>query len=91
MFDNIKEDERGRYVARMGKMKNSYRILAAKLEGKRSVGSPRHGWKKIDIRDVEWGRLQRIHVTWDREQQRLPLKTVTNLVFSKDGDFLLVQ
>jgi hypothetical protein len=39
------------YVERIGEMRNPYRILAEKLEGKRPVGSPRHGWKEIDIRD----------------------------------------
>jgi hypothetical protein len=50
------------YVARMGEMRNPYRILAGKLEGKKSVGSRRHDRKEIDIRDTEWERLRRIHV-----------------------------
>jgi hypothetical protein len=50
------------YVARMGEMTNPYRILEDKLEGKRSTGSLTHAGKEIDIKELEWDRLRRIHV-----------------------------
>jgi hypothetical protein len=39
-------------------MRNSYRILVGKPEGKRPLGRLRHRWEddiKIDIREVGWG------------------------------------
>jgi len=44
MLHQIKEDERSRNVACMGKMRNSYRILVGDPEGKRPLGKPRHRW-----------------------------------------------
>jgi hypothetical protein len=44
------------HVARVGKTRNSYRILAGKPEGKRPLGRPRRGWVdniKIDVREIE--------------------------------------
>jgi hypothetical protein len=32
------------HVARMGEVKNAYRILVGKPEGKRPLGRPRHRW-----------------------------------------------
>jgi hypothetical protein len=29
----------------MGKMRNAYKILVEKREGKRPLGRPRHGWE----------------------------------------------
>jgi hypothetical protein len=33
------------YVARMGEMRNTYRILVGKPEGKKQLGRPRHKWE----------------------------------------------
>jgi len=44
-----------RYVARMGKMRNAYRILVGKPEVKRPLGRPSRRWEdniRIDIRGV---------------------------------------
>jgi hypothetical protein len=38
-------------------MRNAYRILAGKPEGKRLLGRPRHKWEyniKIDLRGIAW-------------------------------------
>jgi hypothetical protein len=47
------------HVARMEEMRNAYRILMGKPEGKRPQGRPKRGWVdniKIDLRDdgVVW-------------------------------------
>jgi hypothetical protein len=42
------------HVARMGKKRNAYRLLAGKPEGKRSLGKPKPRWVdniKIDLRE----------------------------------------
>jgi hypothetical protein len=43
------------YVARMGEMRNSYKILVGKPEEKIPLGRPRHGWEdniKMDLRGI---------------------------------------
>jgi hypothetical protein len=43
------------HVAQMGEMRNAYRILVAKPEGKRPLGRPRHRWEdriSIDFREL---------------------------------------
>jgi hypothetical protein len=41
------------HVAHMGEMRNAYKILFGKLEGKRTLGRGRHRWEdnvKIDVK-----------------------------------------
>jgi hypothetical protein len=43
-----------------GDMKNSYKILAEKLEGKRSLRRPRSRWEvniKVNLREIETGEV----------------------------------
>jgi hypothetical protein len=47
----------------MGEMKNVYKILVQKSEGRRPLRKPRHRWKdiKMDFReDVDWIHVARI-------------------------------
>jgi hypothetical protein len=44
-----------RHVARIGAMRNAYRILVGKPEGKRPLGRPRHRWVdniKMDLKEM---------------------------------------
>jgi hypothetical protein len=46
------------HVARIGEMRNIYKILAGKPDGKRSLGISRCRWEdkiKIDLRETEFG------------------------------------
>jgi hypothetical protein len=46
------------HVARMGEKRNACRLLVIKLEGKRTLGSPRHRWvdnSRMDLGEVGWG------------------------------------
>jgi hypothetical protein len=46
------------HVARMGEIRNAYRILVGKPEGKRPLGRPRRNWVdniKMDLREIGWG------------------------------------
>jgi hypothetical protein len=41
----------------MGEMRNTYKILVGKPEGKRPLGRPRRRWKdniRIDLRKIRW-------------------------------------
>jgi hypothetical protein len=43
------------YVARMGEMKNAYKILIGKPDGKKSLGRTRRRWEdnsRLDVRDL---------------------------------------
>jgi len=45
------------HVARMGEMRNAYKIFVGKLEGKRPLGRPRRIWRDtitIDLREIRW-------------------------------------
>jgi hypothetical protein len=46
------------HVARMGKKRNSYRLLVGKPEGKRPLGRPRRMWMdniRMNLGKVGWG------------------------------------
>jgi hypothetical protein len=45
------------HVARMGELRNAYRILLGRPEGKRPLGRRTHRWVdniKIDLREIGW-------------------------------------
>jgi hypothetical protein len=68
-------------VARMGGMRNAYKILVGKPERKRPLGRPRRTWEdniKIYIGERGWEDVDRIQ---DRDQQRVLVNTVINFWF----------
>jgi hypothetical protein len=71
------------HVVHMEEMRNAYKILVGKPDGKILFGTHRHRCEdniKIDFREIgmmegiDW-----IHVAWDRDQWRGLVKTVMNL------------
>jgi len=45
------------HVACTGEMRNVYKILVGKSEGKRPLGRPRHRWEdniRMDLREIRW-------------------------------------
>jgi len=45
------------YVARMGEMRNAFKILFRKSGGKKLLGRPRHKWEdniRMDVREIGW-------------------------------------
>jgi hypothetical protein len=55
----------------MGEMKNTYRILVLKLEGKRPFGRPRRRWEdniKIDLKGIRCENVYWFHLILDRFQ-----------------------
>jgi hypothetical protein len=59
------------HVARMGAMRNAYKILVGKPEGKkRLLGRPRRRWEdniRMDIREIGWGDVDWIYLAQDRD------------------------
>jgi hypothetical protein len=49
----------------MGGMRNAYRILVGKPEGKRPLGRPKHRWEdnvEMDLREIGWEDANSIHL-----------------------------
>jgi hypothetical protein len=70
------------HVARMGEMRNAYRILVGKPEGKRPLGRPRRRWVnniKMERREIGWDGMDWIDLAQDRDQWRALVNTVMNL------------
>jgi hypothetical protein len=63
-------------------MRNAYRILVGKPEGKRPLGRPRHKWVdyiKMVLREIGWDGMDWIDLAQDRGQWRALVSTVINL------------
>jgi hypothetical protein len=70
------------HEACMGAKKNAYTILMGKPEGRRSLGRPRRRFDdniKMDLREIEWGGMDWIDLTQERDQWRALVNTVVNL------------
>jgi hypothetical protein len=55
----------------MEKIRNVYKILVRKAEGKRPLGRPRHRWEdniRMDPREIWWEDVDWMHLAQDREQ-----------------------
>jgi hypothetical protein len=62
------------HVARIGKVRNTYRIFGAKPEGKRPFRGPRVRSDdniRINLREIGYGIVDWIHLAQDRNQWRL--------------------
>jgi hypothetical protein len=67
----------------MGEMRNSYNILGEKSEGKRPFGRPRRKWEdniRVDLREMGLKNVGWVHMSQDRDQWRVLLNTVMNLL-----------
>jgi hypothetical protein len=66
----------------MGEIRNAYKILTGKPEGKRPVGRPRHRWEdnvKMDLREIGLEDMDWIHLAEDRDWWQAFVNTVMNL------------
>jgi hypothetical protein len=69
------------HVARMGAMRNAYKILVGKPEGKRPLGRPRHRWEhntRVDL-GKRWESMEWMHLTQDRDRWRALVDVVKSL------------
>jgi hypothetical protein len=68
-------------VARMGEMRNAYKILVAKPEKRRSLGRPRRRCEnniKIYLGEIWFGGVGWIHLAQDRDQWLALVNTAKN-------------
>jgi len=66
----------------MEEVRNTYKILIEKLEGKRPLGRPRFGWEdniRMDLKARGWEGVDWIHLAQDRDQWRALVKMVMSL------------
>jgi hypothetical protein len=58
-------------VADLGEMRNAYRFLGRKLEGKGPLGRPRHRLEDntdMDLREIGWQVVEWMHLDQDKDQ-----------------------
>jgi len=69
------------HVAHMGEMRNVYKILVGKSEGKRSLRKHRHRWEyniRKNLGEIGWEVVDWIHLQ-DMDQWQALVNTVMNL------------
>jgi hypothetical protein len=54
----------------MGEMRNAYRILIGKSEGRKSIDRPRHGTDKMELKEIRCEDVYWIHLAQETQQQR---------------------
>jgi hypothetical protein len=70
------------HVVRLGKKRNTYRLLVGKPEGRRPLGRPRRRWLdniKIYLVEVGWGDVDWIGLPQDRDRWRALVNSVLKL------------
>jgi hypothetical protein len=63
-------------------MRNVYKIVVRKPEGKRPLGRPRCRWEdniRMDIRKMGWEDVNWIHLAQDRDQWQTVMNTLMNI------------
>jgi hypothetical protein len=79
------------YVARIGKMRNEYKMLILKREGKKPIGRSWRGWVdniRMDLTETGWEGVNWMRLAQDRDQWRAVVNTVMDPQVSKCGEFL---
>jgi hypothetical protein len=80
--EQIKEGDMAGHVAYMWEMRNAYKILVGKLEGKRPLKRPRHRWDdtiKMNLREIGWDGVNWIHLAQDKDRWQAFVNTVKKL------------
>jgi hypothetical protein len=70
---------------RMGEMRNAYSLLIGKPKRNKLFGRPRLRWEnniKMDLMEIGWEDVDWMHVGQDRDQWRVLVNTVMNLLLS---------
>jgi hypothetical protein len=70
------------HMAHMGEEGNVYKVWVGKPEGKKPLGRPRRRWEdgiRMDVGKLDWGSVEWIQLTQDRDRWRAVVNTVMNL------------
>jgi len=73
---------RAGHVARMGEVRNAYKVLVGKPEGKRPLGRSKHKWENnigMDIWELGYEIMNWINVIQYRDQWQALVDTALNL------------
>jgi len=65
------ENDMGGALTRMGEMRDIYRELVGKPEGRRPLGRPRRRWEdniKMDFQGVGFGGMEWVELSQDRDR-----------------------
>jgi hypothetical protein len=71
-------------VALMGEVRDAYKILVGRPEGRRPLGRPSRRWEdniEIVLREIGFGDVDWIHCAQDRNRWGALVKTLMNLRF----------
>jgi len=69
-------------VARKGEVREMFKVLVGKPEGRRLLGRPRRRWMdniRMDLQEVECGYVDWIGLAQDRDRWRTLVSAVMNL------------
>ncbi|KAJ4439976.1 hypothetical protein ANN_08107 [Periplaneta americana] len=72
----------GRACSTYGRIRNAYRVLVGRPEGKRPLGRPRRRWEdniKMDLREVGYDDRDWINLAQDRDRWRAYVRAAMNL------------
>jgi hypothetical protein len=64
-----------------GEMRNAFKIMVGKPEGKRPLGKPKHRWEdviKMDLREIGFGTVDWIHLAQDKDWWQMLVNTTMN-------------
>jgi hypothetical protein len=70
------------HVACIGKKRDAYGFLVGKSKGRRPLRRFKGRWKdniKIDVREIQWGGVDWVHLAQDRDQWPALVHTEINL------------
>jgi hypothetical protein len=71
------------HVARVGDVRDYFKIFIGKPKGRRPLGRPRHRWEdniRMDLRELGWERgVDWMHLAQDRDQWRDMVNRVMKL------------
>jgi hypothetical protein len=79
---NINRMRRAGHIPHVGEMKNAYKNLVGKPEGKRQPGRPRSEQEnniRIDLRETGWRVVDWMHLAQDRDQLWVLVNAVMDL------------
>jgi hypothetical protein len=80
------------YVVLVEEVRNAYKLLVRKPNGKKPLGRPRRRWEdniRMDLREIVWKFSDWMHLAQDRDQWQTLVYTVMNIrIPSKAGNFL---